>query len=97
MYGQICTAECSFPEIGMQRYDTDGKTFVHLLNYDYDPEKDVITAQNDVTIRLTSLCGETVRVYTLDGETDAFTVAKDEDTLTITLRSVPVYMVIVVS
>ena len=93
--GQICTAKCSAPQIGMQRYDADGKTFIHLLNYDYDPEKDVITAQKNLEIRLSGLAGDTVRVFTLDDETDDFTVTKDEDALTITLSSVPVYTVVI--
>ena len=96
LYGQVCTAACSAPQVGMQRYDADGKTFVHLLNYDYDQEKDVITVQKNVEIRLSGLAGDTVRVFTLDGETDDFTVTKAEDSLTVTLSSIPVYTVIIV-
>ena len=96
LYGQVCTTACSAPQVGMQRYDADGKTFVHLLNYDYDQEKDVITVQKNVEIRLSGLAGDTVRVFTLDGETDDFTVTKAEDSLTVTLSSIPVYTVIIV-
>ncbi len=43
------------PEIGMQRYDAGGKTYVHLLNYAYDDASDAIIPVENVEVRLNAL------------------------------------------
>ena len=96
IYGGLSTAWCSDPRLGMQRYDADGKTYVHLLNYSYDKEKDLIEPAEDVRVTLNTLEGTSVRVFRLTGETDDFTVSEEDGNLTVRLGSVPAYAVIVV-
>ena len=45
---------------------------------------------------LSQLDGETVRVYTLDGESTAFTAEKTADGLVVTLAEAGVYTAVVV-
>ena len=94
MYAGISTVSCTDPRLGMQRYDADGRTFVHLLNYDYDGETDQIKPVCNVEVTLKELTGSNIRVFTLDGETDDFDAAREGGVTKVLLHQVPVYTVI---
>ena len=74
--------------------DADGRTFVHLLNYDYDGKTDRITPVCNVEVMLKKLSGSRIRVWTLDGETHDFDAVKEGDVTKVLLHQVPVYTVI---
>lgn len=93
MYAPVSTVRCSDTRLGLQRFDKDGKTYVHLLNYAYDAEKDCIIPASQVEVRLRQVEG-TIRVFTLEGETQRFTVTKEKDETIVTLESMPVYAVV---
>lgn len=95
LYENICTVTCSDPSLGLHRFDNDGKVSVHLLNYAYEAETDRVRPAENVVLSLKETKGR-VRVCTLDGESEDFTETRDGDTLTVTLRSVPVYTVVTV-
>ncbi len=40
LYAPVSPMECRHPRVGVQRYDQDGKTWIHLLNYQYDEQAD---------------------------------------------------------
>ena len=65
-----------------------------MINYDYSAKTDSVTPVDELKVTLRSLPGRNVRVYRLDGETDAFTAVFEGDTCTVTLTEVPVYTVI---
>lgn len=94
LYGPVSTVQCRDKRIGMNRYDSEEGTFVHLINYDYSEKTDSVTPVDELKVTLRSLPGRNVRVYRLDGETDAFTAVFEGDTCTVTLTEVPVYTVI---
>jgi hypothetical protein len=97
LYGPVSTAQCLDKRIGMNRYDTENGTFVHLINYDYSEETDGVIPVDELKVTLQALPGRNVRVHRLDGETDEFSAVFEEDMCTITLINVPVYSVIEVS
>ncbi len=97
MYGPVSAAECSDKRIGMNRYDSEDGTFVHLINYDYSEEADQVKPAEEVTVTLKDLPGRNVRVHRLDAETDEYTLRYEGDACVITLRNVPVYTVIEIS
>lgn len=90
MYADVCTVRCSDSRLGMQRFDWNGKTYVHLLNYGYDATKDRIEPVHQVTLRLRDVAGP-IRVFTLDGETDRFSVTVENDETVVTLETLQVY------
>ena len=96
MYAAISTVTCTDPRLGLQRFDADGRTFVHLLNYDYDKERDLTIPACNVEVLLKELSGNDIHVWTLDGETDGFEVTRDGDVTKVLLHQVPVYTVITV-
>jgi len=96
MYATVSAVSCSDTRLGMQRFDADGKTYVHLLNYCYDNDKDQIEPIDEVEITLKEVSDGTIHVYHLDGETTNFEVKKDDETVKVILKDVPVYTVVTV-
>ena len=94
MYSGVSTVSCSDASLGMNRFDADGKTYVHLLNYDYDTEKDAVIPAKNVEVTLKDIAGTNIKVYTLNGEADGFEVIKNSDSVTVKLKEVSVYTVI---
>lgn len=96
MYASVSTAICTAPDIGMHRYDSDGRTFVHLLNYAYDREKDRMVSPGEVKVVLKDVAGRSIRIWGLDGEAPAtdHDVKKEADGIEVTIRNMGVYKVI---
>lgn len=93
MYGEISVVRCDNGALGLQRFDKDGRTFVHLLNYAYDAAVDRVKPIKRATLRLRE-AAEPVRAFTLDGETNDFTVTREGDETVVELRNLPVYTVV---
>ena len=96
LYGETGTLFADDPRIGMHRFDTEDKTFVHILNYDYCKEKDAILPIDEVKVALRDLPGSRITVYHLDGQSDSFACEQRGDDTVITLTQVPVYTVITI-
>lgn len=95
MYAPIATVTCSDASLGIQRFDADGKAYIHALNYGYSSEQDAILPVPQVTFSVRQTNGP-VALYTLDGQIPAHTVDTSGDTLRITIENLPLYTVIVV-
>ncbi len=98
MYSSVSCASCSAPDVGMHRYDAGGRTFVHLLNYEYDKALDRMVSPEKVTVTLKDTSGDKVRVFGLDGELprEDYEVRRQDDAVIVTLRHMDVYRVIVI-
>ena len=94
-YRGVSVISCSDPRLGLQRFDKDGKTYVHLLNYAYDAKRDCIAEDQEVTLHLREVSGP-VRVFTLLGETEDFSVRREENDYVVTLHHLPVYAAVTV-
>ncbi len=95
LYEKISTVTCSHRSLGMQRYDKDGRTIIHLMNYAYDGDKDAVQPVPEVTLTIREAQGE-VKAITLDDAAVPFTCTKADDTLIITLQNVPLYTVVTI-
>jgi hypothetical protein len=95
-YAGVSSAVCTDPRMGMHRYDADGRTFVHLLNYDYDKEEDRIRPIEEAEVTLRETASKEVKVWSLDGEVPAgeFEVVRREKEISVKLFNVGVYRVI---
>ncbi len=96
MYGEVSVVRCESRDLGLMRYDDDAGTYVHLLNYAYDPERDAVEPARGVELVLDDVPGGEVRVYRLDGEADDFEAVRDGERLTVKLREVSVYTAVTV-
>ncbi len=93
LYKPACTLESSSGKLGIQRFDKEGRTFVHILNYGYDASKDAILPAETATATLREVSGN-VKVHTLDGSEVTHDVNRQGDAWKITLHHLPVYTVI---
>lgn len=90
---EAASVKVSDPRLGVHRYSAGDQVYVHLMNYDYDAEKDSIRPAQDVTVQIRAQ-GK-VSVHTLDGE-EPFDVSLKEGVTSVRLQKVPVYLVIAV-
>ncbi len=95
MYAPFNTVLCSQRQLGLQRFDRDGVAYIHLMNYDYDAAADRVRPLEEVTLTLKETAGE-ARVFTLDGVVPEMTCVRRPETLTVTLRNLPLYTVVTV-
>jgi hypothetical protein len=93
LYKPACTLECISGKLGIQRFDKDGRTFVHILNYGFDASRDAVLPAETATVSLRDVSGN-VMVYTLDGSAVTHEVNRQGDAWKITLHHLPVYTVI---
>lgn len=52
LYAPVAPVDCRTEKIGVQRYDRDGRTWVHLLNYQYDEEADRVLPVSELRLTL---------------------------------------------
>ena len=87
--------ECAHEKIGVQRYDLDGKTWVHLLNYNYDEEADRVLPLNTLSLLLRNVAGDTPAVLVPDGEPlPQCETVRDGNVLRVTLRNPGLYTIL---
>lgn len=95
LYAPINLVSCSDKRLGMQRFDSSNGTFIHLLNYGYHADMDAVQPLENVTLTIRDVSG-TVHLWTLDGESQDFTVSADGDTRVVSIHHLPVYAVLTV-
>ena len=66
-YASVAPAECREEKIGIQRYDADGKTWIHVMNYRYDEAEDRVQPAPCLRIRVPDLVGKALKCYTPEG------------------------------
>ena len=67
LYSEISPVECRADNIGIQRYDSKGKTFVHILNYNYDDIQDRIVPVTELRLILRNVPESKPEVIVPDG------------------------------
>ena len=50
MYDEVSVLSCRDSRIGVYRYDCDDRTYIQILNYDYDWDKDTVREIDKVEI-----------------------------------------------
>jgi hypothetical protein len=90
MYSGVNTLTCSDGDLGIQRFDDAGRTYVHVLNYRYDKERDAVATAPEVRFSIGRTVGG-VSVRTLDGHVPEHAVVRRGDSLDVTIRDLPLY------
>jgi hypothetical protein len=90
MYSGVNTLTCSDGDLGIQRFDDAGRTYVHVLNYRYNKERDAVATAPEVRFSIGRTVGG-VSVRTLDGHVPEHAVVRRGDSLDVTIRDLPLY------
>ncbi len=98
MYAPIAPAMCDDKRVGIQRFDDENSTYVHVLNYQYNAEKDCIDPIPELTIRVKDVVGKKLEILTLDGKENVCSVINmDNSDINVCLKDVGVYTVLAFS
>ncbi len=94
-YGPVAPVACDAGKIGVQRYDLDGKAWIHLMNYNYDENADrVLLADICLTVRNVAPGLPEIRVPAGD-PVPACEVVPRGDTADVILKNAGVYTILV--
>ena len=95
LYTHIAPVLCRAEKIGVQRYDRDGKTWVHLLNYRYDEAEDRILPVETLKLSLRDTGDRDPVLLAPEGiPLPEMSVSRSGGITEITLRGVGLYTVI---
>ncbi len=95
LYAPIAPVTCRSREVGVQRYDRDGKTWIHLLNYRYDEKEDRVLPLETLALTVRNVPEKTPQVLVPDGmPVPECHAVRREDTAEVLVRSAGLYTVI---
>ncbi|MBE5794515.1 MAG: hypothetical protein E7323_07530 [Clostridiales bacterium] len=98
MYTPIAPAVCNDDRVGIQRFDDENGTYVHILNYQYNADEDRIEPIPELTVQVKDVAGKKLEILTLDGNSNSDqTISMDDSDICIQLRNVGLYTVLVFS
>ncbi len=94
LYAPIAPVVCRAEDVGVQRCDADGKTFVHLLNYRWSEEEDRVLPIDELRFTLRSVPAGEPRILVPEGmPVPACSLVREGDLVHVTLRNAGVYTV----
>ena len=97
LYDDISPVVCDAENVGIQRYDNGKKTWVHILNYDYDEKEDRVKPIPELKLEIRNVNGRDPVVLTPEGiEPPRMLAQESREGISITLCNVGVYSVIAV-
>ena len=81
---------------GIQRYDHDGKKFIHLLNYRYDEKEDRVMPIPELCLKIRQVCDSSPVLHTPEGTVapDIAGISHSNGWVKITLRNTGLYTII---
>ena len=96
VFAPFSPLECRTEKIGVQRYDRDGKTWVHLLNYRYDEQADRVLPADRVELTLRDVDAEKLQILAPAGDPlPGCETCGEEETVKIVLSNAGLYTVLV--
>jgi len=94
-YGAFAPVECRAEKVGVQRYDRDGKTWIHLLNYRYDEPADRVMPVEKLELTLRNVAGAAPEILVPEGSpVPECETAAEGDTVRVILRNAGLYTVL---
>ena len=95
MYAPVCPAECRHGKIGMQRYDREEKTWIHLLNYRYDEAAGRVLPLDTLELTLRDVPGSKPVLLVPEGDpVPEYEAVQDGNLTRVTLRNVGLYTIL---
>ena len=96
-FGKLYNApvDCLAEKIGVQRYDNGGKTWIHLLNYQYDELADRVTPVESLELTIRDVAGTAPEILVPAGErVPGYEVIREGEQVKLMLQNVGLYTVI---
>jgi len=98
LYADFAPVECREEKIGVQRYDSNSKTWIHVLNYRYDKETDRIQPIEKLELIIRDVDGKEPGIFVPDGEAaPAYGIRKEAGKTRLILYKAGLYTVIAFS
>ena len=95
LYAGCAPLECRMEKIGVQRYDNNGKTWIHVLNYRYDDLSDRVLPIEKLEMTVRDVDVKQMQILAPDDETVPTYGIRGEDGITkVTLYGAGLYTVI---
>lgn len=93
--GKVGCVKVNRPELGIQTHRTQGGMAVHLLNYQYDAQRDACVSQKDIVLTL-PVKAEPKKVFwhPFEGEAQELVYTNDGDCMTISLPTLGIYGIV---
>ena len=95
LYAPCAPVECRADRIGVQRYDRQGKAWIHLLNYRYDDREDRVKPVDKLELTLRNLPVTEPEILVPEGSpVPAYEMSREGDMIHMVLRNAGLYTVI---
>jgi hypothetical protein len=95
LYHAYAPVDCRTEKIGVQRYDDGGKTWIHLLNYQYDERVDRVAPLESLELTLRDVPGMAPELLVPAGDrAPGCEVVREGERIRLILRNVGLYTVI---
>ena len=79
---------------GLQRYDRDGVTYVHLLNYRYDENEDRVLPIEDVELTLRNVADHFSLITPENIPLPGISIKRDGDETQVSLKNIGLYTIL---
>ena len=87
---------CRAEKTGVQRYDANGKAYIHLLNYHYDETADRVLPVDRLELQLRDVPEGNPEILVPDGDlVPSFELYREKETVRLILRSAGLYTIAV--
>ena len=94
LYAGFAPVECRAEKTGVQRYDNDGKTWVHVLNYRYDDRTDRVTPIEELALTVRDV-GENIKILVPEGDpVPAYEASREDGITRVILHGAGLYTVV---
>ena len=95
LYSAFAPVECRAEKIGVQRYDREGNTWIHVLNYRYDKEKDRIMTIEKLELTIRDVAGREPVILVPEGEpVPTYEIFTEIEKIRLILRNAGLYTII---
>ena len=95
LYAGFAPVECPAEKVGVQRYDKDGKVWIHVLNYRYDEEKDGMETIGKLELLVRDVAGKEPVILVPEGDpVPACEISAEGNKTKLLLHNVGLYTVV---
>jgi hypothetical protein len=95
LYDACAPVDCRAEKIGVQRYDDGERTWIHLLNYQYDERADQVAPVENLELTLRDVAGTAPEMLVPEGDrVPDCEVIREGERVKLILRNVGLYTVI---
>lgn len=95
LYSPIAPAACGDERVGIQRFDDENSTYVHILNYQYNADADCIDPIPELTVQVKDAAGKQLQVIVPEGMPQPeYDISQDKGDAIILLKNAGLYTVL---